>query len=30
MTGQEVGRWDLFPLSEEKMRFVFEVSNKME
>ncbi len=30
MTGQEVGRWDLLPLSEEKMRFVFEVSNKMD
>ncbi len=30
MTGQEVGRWDLFPLSEEKMRFAFEVSNKMD
>jgi len=30
MTGQEVGRWDLFPISEEKMRFVFEVSNRME
>jgi hypothetical protein len=30
MTGQEVGSWDLFPLSEEKMRFVFEVSNKMD
>ena len=30
MTGQEVGRWDLFPLSQEKMRFVFEVSNKMD
>jgi len=28
MTGQEVGRWDLFPISEEKMRFVFEVSNR--
>lgn len=27
MTGQEVGHWDLFPLSEEKMKFVFEVSN---
>ncbi len=30
MTGQEVGRWDLFPLSEDKMRFGFEVSNRME
>jgi len=30
MTGQEVGSWDLYPISEEKMRFVFEVSNRME
>jgi hypothetical protein len=30
MTGQEVGRWDLFPISEDKMRFVFEVSNKVD
>ncbi len=30
MTDQEIGSWDLFPLSEDKMRFVFEVSNKME
>ena len=30
MTGQEVGSWDLFPLSEEKMRFIFKVSNKMD
>jgi hypothetical protein len=30
MTGQEIGSWDLFPISEEKMRFVFEVSNNVE
>jgi hypothetical protein len=30
MTGQEVMSWDTFPISEEKMRFVFEVSNNME
>jgi hypothetical protein len=30
MTCQEVGRWDLFPISEDKMRFVFEISNRME
>lgn len=28
MTGQEMGSWDLLPISEEKMRFVFKVSNK--
>ena len=30
MTGQEIGSWDLFPISEETMRFVFKVSNKMD
>ena len=30
MTGQEVGSWDLFPISEEKMTFAFEVSNKVD
>ena len=30
MTDQEMGSWDLFPISEEKMRFIFKVSNKMD
>jgi hypothetical protein len=30
MTGQEIGSWDLYPISEESMSFVFTVSNKGE
>ena len=30
MTDQEIGSWDLFPISEDKIRLIFRVSNKMD